>query len=237
MIVLFIRKYLPSFITKVKLWYTINPLVVQFLSLLQKTIFMRFITTLIAIIAFITMTAFTGKKCITVTSYAFTNNNHIPVKYTCLGQSASPPLAFSNIPTTAKSLAIIVDDPDYTYNCKADPPKQTGKHKTKKQEPGSNKFVQKDSCFVNWVIWDIDTGGFIPENFKNDNEGLNGLKQPCYTSICPASGAHHYHFKVYALDTKLNLSKNCSKAELEKLMEGHIVGWGEIVGIFDKNYR
>ncbi len=196
---------------------------------------MRFLTTSLALVAFVTMTAFTGKKCITVTSYAFTNNGYIPVKYTCLGQSASPPLAFGNIPPAARSLAIVVDDPDYSYTCKADPPKTKGKRKSKK--PVNTPMVQKDSCFVDWVIWNIDTGSFIPENFKNYNEGLNGLKQPGYTGVCPSAGLHHYHFKVYALDIKLNLSKNCSKAELEKLMDGHIVGWGEIVGVFDKNYR
>jgi Raf kinase inhibitor-like YbhB/YbcL family protein len=200
---------------------------------------MRLLITSLALIAFVIMTAFTGKKSIIVTSYAFTNNGYIPVKYTCLGQGASPPLTFSNIPAEARSLAIIVDDPDYSYTCKADPPK-AGKRKSKKTANSKvvqSKMVQKDSCFVDWVIWNIDTGSFIPENFKNFNEGLNGLKQPGYTGICPSAGPHHYHFKVYALDIKLNLSKNGSKAELEKLMEGHVVGWGEIVGVFDKNYR
>jgi len=55
--------------------------------------------------------------------------------------------------------------------------------------------------------------------------------------MCPPTGAHHYHFKVYALDTKLSIPRTTDKAALEKVMQGHILAWGELVGVFDKTYR
>ena len=89
--------------------------------------------------------------------------------------------------------------------------------------------------FTHWVIWNIATDGNIPENFKNDNRGLNSAKQPGYKGMCPPSGTHHYHFMVYALDTKLNIDNNTDKEALEKAMKGHVLASGDLVGLFNKD--
>ena len=171
---------------------------------------MRIITISLAAFIIMTITAFTDNKHLTVTSSAFVNNGMIPVKYTCLGQQASPPLTIANIPEGTKSLAIIVHDPDA--------PMKGG--------------------FTHWVILNIEPETkTVPENFKNDDEGQNSMQQRGYMGMCPPKGAHHYHFMVYALDVKLNLDKKTNKAALEKVMNGHILAQGDLVGTFDKSYR
>lgn len=205
---------------------------------------MRILVTSLAVLVFVTMAAFTGNKTLTVTSTAFTNNGNIPVKYTCAGQQASPPLTVGNVPAAAKSLVIIVDDPDAPLKAATPPPaaKTKGKkgtpakHTTAKAKPAATTAAP--GYFTHWLIWNIDVdGGTIPENFKNENEGMNSAQQIGYIGMCPPTGTHHYHFKVYALDTKLNISKNSDKAALEKVMQGHILAWGEMVGLFNKTYR
>lgn len=172
---------------------------------------MRIITILFATIALVTMGAFTDTKMLTITSTAFTNNGMIPIKYTCLGQQGSPPIAIAGVPAGAKSLAMIVHDPDA--------PVKGG--------------------FTHWVIWNIEPNTKeIPENFKNDFEGLNSMRGIGYSALCPPKGTHHYHFMVYALDVLLNIDrKTTDKASLEKVMKGHILASGEIVGTYDKAYR
>ena len=77
----------------------------------------------------------------------------------------------------------------------------------------------------------------IPEDFRPENVGMNGAKKAGYKGMCPPSGTHHYHFKVYALDTKLNIDKSTDQAGLEKVMEGHILAKGELIGTYNKQYR
>lgn len=172
---------------------------------------MRILGITAAICAIAAMAAFTPVKKLAVTSTAFANNGMIPVKYSCLGQQVSPPLSIGDVPAGTKSLALIVHDPDA--------PVKGG--------------------FTHWVMWNIEPNTTtIPEDFKNDFEGLNGAKKRGYTGMCPPSGMHHYHFMVYALDVQLNIDKNVAdKAALEKLMEGHILASGDLVGTFDKSYR
>ena len=172
---------------------------------------MRILTISLAAFIVITMAAFTAKKSLTVTSSAFASNGMIPAKYSCLGQEASPPLTIGNIPDGTKSLAIIVHDPD----------------------------APMTGGFTHWVVWNIDpTTTNIPENYKSSDEGLNGMKQKGYKGMCPPRGTHHYHFMVYALDVKLSIDKSTTgKAELEKVMAGHILAQGDLVGTFDKSYR
>jgi phosphatidylethanolamine-binding protein (PEBP) family uncharacterized protein len=201
---------------------------------------MRILTASLAILILVTMAAFTSNKTLTVTSYAFTNNGNIPVKYTCVGQQASPPLNIGNIPEGAKSLVIIVDDPDAPIKPAATAPIVTNaKHKKTAPAKHPKKVTETPPAyFTHWLMWNIDVdGGSIPENFKNDNEGTNSAQQIGYAGICPPTGTHHYHFKVYALDIKLNIPKTTDKAALEKVMQGHILAWGELVGVFNKTYR
>lgn len=148
----------------------------------------------------------TGPGTLNVTSTAFTNNGVIPVKYTCDGQGATPPLNITNVPGGAKSLALIVHD----YHAS---PK------------GGETF---------WIIWNLDIDGKIPENFSNNHESMNAAHQYGYTPICAKSGNHKYHFTVYALDCRLVLGKNTTKPVIENVMRSHVLAKGDLVGIYNK---
>lgn len=139
-------------------------------------------------------------------SSAFENNKNIPKKYTCQGDNVNPPLQFSDIPLTAKSLALIVDDPDA--------PNET---------------------FVHWILFDMPLVSKLDERSSLGVQGLNSLDEACYTPPCPPTGTHRYFFKLYALDTKFNLSKPISKQELENKMKGHILAKAELVGLYKKS--
>ncbi len=169
---------------------------------------MRLFRSLTAAATAVAITSFTSDSSLVVTSSGFANNASIPVKYSCEGGESSPPLLITNIPTNAQSLAIILHDPDA--------PVQGG--------------------FTHWVMWNISpTENKIPENFKGAEQGLNGAKQKGYKGMCPPSGTHHYHFMVYALDSKLTLDNNATdKAALEAAMQGHIISQGELVGLYKK---
>ena len=201
---------------------------------------MRFITLSFAIAVFITMAAFTNTKTLVVTSTAFTNNGMIPAKYSCLGQEASPPLNVTNIPEGARSLVLIVDDPDAPVKLAVVRQATKGNKKHAKKKPVTkvaNTGAAQQNTFTHWIIWNLDVDGHIPENFRNDYEGMNGVQKNGYVGMCPPAGTHHYHFKVYALDIKLNMPRTTNKAAIEKVMEGHILAWGDLVGTFDKTYR
>lgn len=146
-----------------------------------------------------------GESSLSVTSAAFKENEMIPAKYTCIGEDINPEISISGIPQEAKSLALIMDDPD---------------------APSGD--------FVHWVMWNIPTDGKIVENSAPGVQGLNGMDENKYKGPCPPSGTHHYHFKVYALDAKLELPKETDKQSLLKAMEGHVLSSGELVGLFKK---
>ncbi|HSN08345.1 MAG TPA: YbhB/YbcL family Raf kinase inhibitor-like protein [Hanamia sp.] len=167
---------------------------------------MRLLSALSAVTALI-LTSFSHIPSLKITSSAFSNNGNIPMKYTCEGEQVSPPLSIEGMPSGTKSIAIIVHDPDA--------PMKGG--------------------FTHWVVWNIDPSTTtIPEGFKGAEQGLNGAKKPGYIGMCPPTGAHHYHFRVYALDTKLDISKQTGKAGLEKSMQGHILAKGDLVGLYKK---
>ena len=167
---------------------------------------MRTLITLVAAIIVTGIVSFKGTTDLTITSTAFKNDGMIPMKYSCEGGENSPPLHIAGIPDGARSVALILHDPDA--------PMKGG--------------------FTHWVIWNLDTDGNIPENFKGAGQGQNSMKQNSYKGMCPPTGTHHYHFMVYALDTKLELDKNTDKAGLEKAMQGHILAKGDLVGLYKK---
>jgi Raf kinase inhibitor-like YbhB/YbcL family protein len=154
----------------------------------------------------LTIISFIMYATLTVSSPAFGANTMIPAKFTCEGASVSPALHLGEFPSQTKSLAIIVHDPDA--------PMKGG--------------------FTHWVAFNIDPVQDIPEGFKGGVQALNGSGKTGYMGPCPPSGTHHYHFMVYALDTRLELSKGAGKAELEKAMEGHILAQGDLVGLYKK---
>lgn len=151
---------------------------------------------------------------IKVTSSAFKNEESIPTLYTCEGQDISPALSWSEVPKEAKSLALICDDPDA--------PRGT---------------------WVHWVVYYIPPSvtGFdenVPKGVETlDNgakQGTNSWPKIGYGGPCPPSGTHRYFFKVYALDTVLNLTKSATKADVEKAMDGHVLAWGQLMGKYKK---
>ena len=135
----------------------------------------------------------------------FKNNEYIPKKFTCRGENVNPGLNIEGIPLGAKSLALIVDDPD---------------------APGGD--------WVHWVMFDIAPVSKIEEDSAPGKQGMNNSGRTRYNGPCPPSGTHRYFFKVYALDTELNLKEGIAKAHLEKAMQGHILAKAELIGLFKK---
>lgn len=166
---------------------------------------MRTITLMLSL-CFITMLLAFAPTGLLISSSAFTNNGAIPSRYSCEGDQDSPPLHISNIPATAKSLALILHDPDA--------PVRGG--------------------FTHWVVWNLDTKGDIPMNFKGGEQGLNSAHKKGYVGMCPPSGTHHYHFMAYALDTKLQLPASTDKEKLEQAMKGHVLAQGDLIGLYQK---
>ena len=144
-----------------------------------------------------------------ITSSAFPANGPIPSKYTCDGQSVTPPLAFSSVPARSQSLVLIVDDPDVP------------------------KSLMPSGVFDHWLIWDLpaDSKGFAEGAGKG---GINGMGQQGYIGPCPPDREHRYFFKLYALDKKLTGVKIANKKDLETAMEGHIIEKAELIGRYER---
>ena len=144
-----------------------------------------------------------------ITSPAFDNNGSIPSKFTCDGAGVNPALQFSGVPATAKSLALIVEDPDVPKNLKA------------------------DGLFEHWLMWDIapDSKGFAEGAGKG---GINETGSAGFMGPCPPDREHRYFFRLFALDVKLTGAKISTKADLDKAMAGHIIGQAELVGLYKR---
>jgi len=148
-----------------------------------------------------------------LTSSAFENEGDIPAKYTCEGENISPPLAISEVSENAKSLALIVLDIDV--------PKEF-----------QEKLNIKD--WDQWVVFNIDSNVTeIPEGQSPGTHGNNTSGKPAYDPICPPD-KHRYVFKLYALDTELDLQEGASRADVEKAMEGHVLEEVELLGVYEK---
>jgi Raf kinase inhibitor-like YbhB/YbcL family protein len=143
-----------------------------------------------------------------ISSPSFGNGQRIPDRFTCQGDDVSPGLAISGAPPEAKSLAIIMDDPD---------------------APGGT--------WVHWVVWDAEPAGRIPEGASGlGTDGTNSGGRRGYHGPCPprGHGIHHYHFKVYALDSILGLEKGAGKEGLLSAMEGHVLASAELMGTYER---
>ena len=151
------------------------------------------------------ITAITS-RLLEVSSSAFREDGFIPAKYSCEKKNINPPLSVSHVPAETKSLALIVDDPDAA-----------------------------DEPFVHWVMWNIDPAvQIIEEDVAPGIQGKNSKHENKYTGPCPPYGTHHYHFKIYALDTKLNIKRTSGKQALEEAMKDHIIARGELIGLYEK---
>jgi hypothetical protein len=157
---------------------------------------------------------------LTLTSPAFGPKAEIPAVHTCEGADTSPPLEWSGVPGRAKSLALIVDDPDAP-------------------DPKAPKMT-----YVHWVLYNIPTTttrladgaarGRLPPGTR---EGKNDWKRTGYGGPCPPVGRHRYFFKLYALDAELPDLGAPTKPQLEKAMEGHVIEKAELVGTYEKKKK
>ncbi len=145
----------------------------------------------------------------------FSHQASIPKKYTCDGEDVSPPLSIGAVPAEAKSLALIVDDPD---------------------SPGG--------VFDHWIVWNIspettDIGQGMPArptipDLGGALQGENDFGELGYRGPCPPGGEHRYRFTLYALKTELDLDSGASKSEVEKAMEGQIIEEATLVGLYSR---
>jgi Raf kinase inhibitor-like YbhB/YbcL family protein len=147
-----------------------------------------------------------------IESLAFKNNGKIPSQYTCDGDNSSPALIFENIPPETVSLVLIVDDPDVSES------------------------IKPDKLWTHWIIWDIPPETKeIPHGGKVEGTvGKNSSGAFSYEGPCPPEGEHRYYFKLFALDTKLELPAETDRAQIEKAMEGHIIEQTELMGRYER---
>ena len=142
-----------------------------------------------------------------ITSSVFQQGGNLPSKFTCDGADTSPPLQIQEIPPTAKSLVLIVDDPD-----------------------------APSGLFTHWIIWNISpqastiAEGSAPKGV----EGLNDFGKSRYGGPCPPSGTHRYFFKIFALDKELDLPTGSKRAQLDAAMKGHVIAQGELMGRYSR---
>lgn len=155
---------------------------------------------------------------LTLTSPSFSNNEMIPSKYTCDSRNISPALSWSGVPDRAKSLVLIVDDPDAP-------------------DPAAPKMT-----WVHWVLYNIPPQfNGLPENVAVNElpagtlQGINDWKRTGYGGPCPPIGIHRYFHKLYALDTVLPDLKHPTKSQLEKTMQGHIIMQTELIGRYQRD--
>ena len=157
------------------------------------------------------------KMTLTLKSSAFDNGGEIPSRYTCEGEDVSPPLVWTGVPETARSLVLIVDDPDAP-------------------DPKAPKMI-----WVHWVLYNIPPDvsglpeGIVPENLPSGMvEGLNDWNRIGYGGPCPPIGRHRYFHKLYALDTVLDRMNTPTRVKVEAAMKGHVIAQTELMGTYQK---
>ncbi len=154
---------------------------------------------------------------LTLTSSAFSHNGSIPAQYTCEGNDISPDLSWGDVPDSAKSLVLIVDDPDAP-------------------DPAAPKLT-----WVHWVLYNIPANATgLPQAVAakalpaGTKEGLNDWRRAGYGGPCPPIGRHRYFHKLYALDVVLPDLGRPTKADIEKAMKGHVLAETQLIGTYQK---
>lgn len=148
-------------------------------------------------------------KNMKISSPSFKNNEDLPSKYTCDGEDVNPSLEFGEIPEGAKSLVLIVDDPDAT-----------------------------NGDWTHWLLWNMSPQRLsIKENSvpEEATQGSTDFGSREYGGPCPVSGKHRYFFKLFALDTELKISSFSTKKDLLEAMSEHILGKAEMVGLYQRS--
>jgi len=142
-----------------------------------------------------------------ITSSVFQEGGNIPSRFTCDGGDTSPPLQIAEVPSSAKSLALIVDDPD-----------------------------APSGLFTHWIVWNISpqTNTIAEGSTPQGVHGTNDFGKSGYGGPCPPSGTHRYYFKIFALDRELDLSPGTKRSQLDAAMKGHVVGQGELMGRYSR---
>jgi len=157
-----------------------------------------------ALAIFVGIFSMDGASSISITSPSFQAGGDIPTKFTCNGTNVSPELQISSVPNEAKSVVLIVDDPDAPRG-----------------------------LFTHWIVWNIDPKTTrVAENSAPTAgvQGINDFGKRNYGGPCPPSGMHRYFFKIFALDIKLELKPSARRAELDAAMRGHVLAEGELMG-------
>jgi Raf kinase inhibitor-like YbhB/YbcL family protein len=148
------------------------------------------------------------KQTFSLSSSAFDNNGTIPSQYTCDGNDISPPLTITGVPANAQSLALIVDDVDAPRG-----------------------------IFTHWIVWNIppDKSQFAEGENIDFPQGIASVGKSGYHGPCPPAGpSHRYYFKLYALDSTLNLDSTSTKSDLEQSMNGHIIAQATLIGKYSR---
>ena len=142
-----------------------------------------------------------------ITSSAFREGGNIPSKFTCDGGDSSPPLQISEIPSSAKSVALVVDDPD-----------------------------APSGLFTHWIVWNISpqTNEIAEGSTPKGMQGTNDFGKAGYGGPCPPSGTHRYYVKIFALDRELDLPPGTKRNQLDAAMKGHVVAQGELMGRYSR---
>ena len=155
-----------------------------------------------------------------LSSPAFDPNGEIPIDYTCQGKDVSPPLVWQGVPAGARSLALIIDDPDAP-------------------DPAAPKMT-----WVHWILFNLPpettglSAGTVPKDLPQGTQsGVNDFKHTRYGGPCPPIGRHRYFHKLYALDSMLEGLKTPTKQQLEAAMAGHILAQTELMGTYQKRSR
>lgn len=159
----------------------------------------------IALVALASFAA--GGAKMKITSSAFQEGGNIPSKFTCDGGDRSPPLQIAEIPSSAKSLALIVDDPD-----------------------------APSGLFTHWIVWNISsqTNEIAEGSAPNGVQGTSDFGKSGYGGPCPPSGTHRYYFKIFALDRELNLPSGTKRNEVDAAIKGHVVAQAELMGRYSR---
>jgi Raf kinase inhibitor-like YbhB/YbcL family protein len=138
-----------------------------------------------------------------ITSSAFQEGGNIPSRFTCDGSDTSPPLQITGIPSEAKSLVLIADDPD-----------------------------APSGLFTHWLVWNIppQTDSIAEGSAPKGVQGNNDFGKSGYRGPCPPPGTHRYSFKIFALDRELDLHAGAKRSQVDAAMKGHAIAQGELVG-------
>jgi Raf kinase inhibitor-like YbhB/YbcL family protein len=150
----------------------------------------------------------TGVSEFALTSEAFTQRGQIPRRYTCEGVDVSPALSWSDPPPGARTLALVVDDPDAPIG-----------------------------TFTHWLAWNIDpSAGGLAEGESAPAEGRNDFGAGGWSGPCPPRehGAHRYVFRLHALDATLDVALGAGRDEVEDALEGHVLATAELIGMFER---